>query len=121
MQKLPVEKLRERGAIDTYDRVLIDTGAVWFGSDILETLKDIETSVRHFLYVDWLYPMTTAASEETYLLDPPDGEPSVEHEELRVYYGNNCVLGNYGCRPWHPPSFYMSVPPVSTLDYLPVA
>jgi len=86
--------LRERGAVDAHDNVDIDTGAVIFGSDILNDLyKTVETDegfaayvnekVRLSFYADFIYPLASDATEEQYYKETPEGDFSDELTECR--------------------------------------
>ncbi|MCR5743697.1 MAG: bifunctional fucokinase/L-fucose-1-P-guanylyltransferase [Lachnospiraceae bacterium] len=97
LQKQSVEVLRRAGAVNEYDNVDIDTGAVIFSSQMLKNLfgliskngaydddryeQFVNDKVRLSLYADFLYPLGSEATLEDFYKEKPEGEFS---EELTV-------------------------------------
>jgi len=84
LQKKSEEVLREAGAVNEQDCVDIDTGALIFSTDILNSLYSlIETDelfnahvneiTRLSLYTDFLYPLASDATLEQFYLEKPEG------------------------------------------------
>ncbi|MDR2656548.1 MAG: bifunctional fucokinase/L-fucose-1-P-guanylyltransferase [Oscillospiraceae bacterium] len=78
MHKQPLSSLRECGAVHGDDRVFLDTGAVWLDASLLERLADLvedDESAARFIneetrlsfYGDFLYPLATDSTLESYL------------------------------------------------------
>ena len=100
LHKQSVEKLREAGAVNESGSVDIDTGAVIFGVDLLESLYGlistdgvfdeekyralVDQKVRLSLYGDLHYPLSKDATLEDYLTQAPEGEMTEELEEARL-------------------------------------
>lgn len=82
MQKLPLDELRAQGAVDANNKLLIDTGAIWFSGALLDRMKALDFDCPHSLYVDWLYPMTSHATEKAFFSLNAD-QPCQELGELR--------------------------------------
>lgn len=87
LQKQPVEVLRQVGAVNDQNCVDIDTGAVIFSPDMLESLyrmmagreqEYINDHVRLSLYVDFLYPLASDATLEQFYQEKPEGDYSPE-------------------------------------------
>ncbi len=87
LQKQPVEVLRAAGAVNEQNRVDIDTGAVIFSPEMLESLFNmmvgreqeyINDHVRLSLYADFLYPLGSDATLEQFYQEKPEGEFSPE-------------------------------------------
>ena len=92
LQKKTAEILRDAGAVNKQNRVNIDTGAVIFSTDMLNSLYQmaegrehefINDHVRISLYADFLYPLGTDATLEEFLTETPEGEFSEELTECR--------------------------------------
>ncbi len=100
--------LREKGAVDQRGNVDIDTGAIIFGSNILNdlyTLVDtdagyaayVNDKVRLSFYADFVYPLAANATEEQYYKETPEGDFSPEltacRKELwRILHGYKMKL-----------------------------
>lgn len=89
LHKQSEETLRSLGAVDTKNRIHIDTGAVFFSINILEKLyslvctpenakKYINDKVRLSFYADFLFPMASSSTLEDYQKETPEGEFSSE-------------------------------------------
>ena len=90
LQKQSVETLRQVGAINEQDCVDIDTGAVIFSSEMVASLYSlistegqldenkyaafVNDTVRLSLYADFLYPLGSEATLESFYLEKPEGE-----------------------------------------------
>lgn len=85
LHKQTVETLKARGAVDARGNVDIDTGAVIFGSDLLDALYSLVDTPESFaafvnerarlsFYGDFLYPLASTATEEDYYKEAPEGE-----------------------------------------------
>lgn len=108
LHKQSEETLRAKGAVDNHGNVNIDTGAIVFGSDILNDLyslvdtperfsRYVNDTVRLSFYADFVYPLAESATEEAYYLETPEGEFSDEltacRKELwRVLHGYKMKL-----------------------------
>ena len=104
MQKQSVETLRDAGAINKQECVDIDTGAVIFSSAILRSLLGlistdgkldnvkynafVNETVRLSLYADFLYPLGTEATLESFYLEKPEGAFSDELTKARTAVWN---------------------------------
>lgn len=84
LQKKSVETLRNMGAVNEQDCVDIDTGAIIFSTDMVNSLYSlIETdelyeahvneTTRLSLYADFLYPLASDATLEQFYLEKPEG------------------------------------------------
>lgn len=84
LQKKSEEELRTMGAVNEQDCVDIDTGALVFSSEMLESLYSLVATdelynahvnevTRLSLYADFLYPLATDASLEQFYLEKPEG------------------------------------------------
>lgn len=85
LHKQSVETLTELGAVNEAGKVSIDTGAILFGTDVLEGLyglvkdkageeKYISPVTRLSLYGDFLYPLAEDSSLEAFYEEKPEGE-----------------------------------------------
>ncbi len=85
LQKKKVSELEASGAIDRLGRVDIDTGAVLLSSEIVNALYSLVNTDRKLdsladdrtrlsFYVDFLYPFSTEASLEGFLLEKGEGD-----------------------------------------------
>ena len=89
LHKQSEERLASAGAVDSHGNVDIDTGAIMFGSDILNGLYSlvenddgakayINDHVRLSFYADFVYPLASNATEEQYYREIPEGDFSPE-------------------------------------------
>ena len=89
LHKLSIEKLRELNAVDNSDNVNIDTGAMFFDSNILNDLYSlvdtpqklsslVNEHVRLSLYADFSYPLASSSTLEKYYKEIPEGDFSPE-------------------------------------------
>ena len=92
LHKQSVETLREVGAVNAADCVDIDTGAILFGADLLQSLyslistegtfdpekyaRFVNDRVRLSLYGDFQYPLAADSTLEQFYLEKPEGEYS---------------------------------------------
>lgn len=88
LHKQGEETLRSLGAVDDNNRVNIDTGAVLFSPEMLNSLyslgdKYINDKVRLSLYGDFLYPLAEDSTLESFLLEKAEGELNDELKEAR--------------------------------------
>ena len=94
LQKKSVEVLREVGAVNESDCVDIDTGALIFSTEmmnslysLIETEKDYDKYVnektRLSLYADFLYPLAEESTLEAFYQEKPEGEFCQELTEAR--------------------------------------
>ena len=85
LHKQSVENLRSNGAVDQANKVNIDTGAVIFGSRMLEELyalvkddigfrKYVNETVRLSFYADMVYPLAARSTLEEFYSESPEGE-----------------------------------------------
>lgn len=95
LHKQTVETLRGYGAVNERECVDIDTGAVIFSGEMLESLygliatkedydRYVNETVRLSLYGDFLYPLATDSTLELFLQEKPEGELCEELLEARV-------------------------------------
>lgn len=100
LHKQSVEKLTEVGAVNKAGCVDIDTGAILFGVDLLNSLWSLISSnaafdpvkykafvndkVRLSLYGDFQYPLATDSTLESFYSEKPEGEYSDELKECRT-------------------------------------
>lgn len=95
LHKQPVETLAALKAVNEAGNVSIDTGAVLFGTDMLEDLyslvescegeeKYINPVTRLSLYGDFLYPLAEDSTLEQYYNEKPEGEFCPELHEART-------------------------------------
>lgn len=96
LQKKPVEELRRVGAINEAGCVDIDTGALLFSRQMMESLyslvsneqlydKYVNEKTRLSLYADFLYPLAEDATLESFYLEKPEGEFCPELTEARKH------------------------------------
>lgn len=94
LQKKPVEELRRVGAVNEADCVDIDTGALIFSTEMMESLysliaapgdydKYVNERTRLSLYADFLYPLAEDSTLEAFYREKPDGEFCDELTEAR--------------------------------------
>ena len=94
LHKQTVETLRGYGAVNENDCVDIDTGAVLFSSEMLDSLyglvetdegydRYVNERVRLSLYGDFLYPLATDSALEQFYQEKPEGEMCRELLEAR--------------------------------------
>ncbi|MCR1839496.1 fucose pyrophosphorylase domain-containing protein [Murimonas intestini] len=92
--------LRTAGAVDSYDKVDVDTGCIWLGSKIINALLELicinnklsETTFKKFVnpkvclsfYADFLYPMADESTLESYYKETPENVFSNELKECRT-------------------------------------
>lgn len=104
LHKQSVGTLRELGAVNERDMVDIDTGALIFGTDLLDSLwslistdgrfddtkyrKFVNDTVRLSLYGDFQYPLAEDSELEKYYEEKPEGEYSSELHECRTAVWN---------------------------------
>ncbi len=99
LHKQTVENLRACGAVNERDCVDIDTGAVIFSSEMLESLYGLipdETSYRAFvnsnvrlsLYGDFLYPLAGDSTLEQFYQETPEGGFTEELYQARTQVWN---------------------------------
>ena len=94
LQKKPVEELRRVGAVNEADCVDIDTGALIFSTEMMESLysliaapgdydKYVNERTRLSLYADFLYPLAEDSTLEAFYREKPEGEFCDELTEAR--------------------------------------
>lgn len=104
LHKQSVEKLRSIGAVNDNDLVDIDTGAILFGVDVLNSLYSIistadefdekkyrafvNDTVRLSLYGDFQYPLATDSTLTQFYQEKPEGEYSEELKKCRTAVWN---------------------------------
>lgn len=99
LHKQTVETLQSQGAVNNRGYVDIDTGAVIFGADMLESLYEmIETDERYYTYVnstvrlslygDFLYPLATESTLEQFYQEKPEGTFCQELHDARTVVWN---------------------------------
>lgn len=90
LHKLAVEDLKKNGAQGEDGKIHIDTGAVWFSSEVVKTLFHIictgkkvdlnkfemfvNEKERLSFYADMVYPIATEATLELYMKEKPEGD-----------------------------------------------
>ncbi|MEG0766420.1 MAG: L-fucokinase, partial [Clostridia bacterium] len=100
LHKLPVEKLEALGAVNAQRAVDIDTGAIWLDTRVMDALyglvggktgvrtadfqRFVNEKVRLNFYGDFLYPMASGATLESYLHEPAENQPSEELHACRL-------------------------------------
>lgn len=95
LHKQTVETLRSCGAVNENDCVDIDTGAVIFSSEMLNSLyqlisteelydRYVNETVRLSLYGDFLYPLAEDSTLEQFYKEKPEGEFCQELLEARA-------------------------------------
>lgn len=96
LQKKPVEELRRVGAVNEADCVDIDTGALIFSTEMMESLysliaapgdydKYVNERTRLSLYADFLYPLAEDSTLEAFYREKPEGEFCDELTEAREH------------------------------------
>ncbi len=104
LQKKPVEELRSVGAVNDKGYVDIDTGALIFSANMMNSLYSlidteekynqyVNENVRLSLYVDFLYPLAIDSTLVQYLKEKPEGTFCDELTEARKNVWD--VLNNY--------------------------
>lgn len=104
LHKQSVDTLKAVGAVNEANAVDIDTGAVFFGIDVLDALfslisKDgildeqkyrafVNDKVRISLYGDFQYPLATDSTLEQFYNEKPEGEYSDELRSCRTAIWN---------------------------------
>ena len=94
LQKKPVEELRRVGAVNEADCVDIDTGALIFSTEMIDSLysliaapgdydKYVNERTRLSLYADFLYPLAEDSTLEAFYREKPEGEFCDELTEAR--------------------------------------
>ncbi|MHB1455119.1 MAG: fucose pyrophosphorylase domain-containing protein [Saccharofermentanales bacterium] len=112
LHKMPVETLRNAGAVDEQNNVDIDTGAVIFSSTLVKSLFELITTngevdpikfdrfvdekVRLSFYGDFLYPLASDSTLEGYYKEKPEGTYSEELTACRTAVWN--AIGNNGMK-----------------------
>lgn len=95
LHKQTVETLKEYGAVNENDCVDIDTGAVIFSKEMLDSLYHLISSdelydryvnerVRLSLYGDFLYPLAADSTLEQFYREKPEGDFCPELQEART-------------------------------------
>lgn len=95
LHKQTVETLRSYGAVNENECVDIDTGAVIFSREMLDSLYSlipteeayesyVNEKVRLSLYGDFLYPLATDSTLEQFYKEKPEGELCKELLEART-------------------------------------
>ncbi len=95
LHKQSLQTLAEAGAIDGAGNVNIDTGAVIFGSAVLEALyglvrteegfaRYVNDKVRLSFYGDFLYPLAAQSTLEAFYREKPEGEFTPQLREART-------------------------------------
>jgi len=90
LHKSPVDDLRRFGAEDKNGNVHLDTGAIWFGSDVVLNLFNLisidgkidkkkfaefaNKKTRLSFYVDFIYPMARDSSLARFYSEKPEGD-----------------------------------------------
>ena len=104
LHKQSVEVLKDIGAVNEAGCVDIDTGAILFGTDLLDSLFALISSdglldeqkyrafvnnkVRLSLYGDFQYPLAADSSLEQFYKEKPEGEYSSELKDCRTQLWN---------------------------------
>lgn len=94
LQKKSEEVLREVGAVNESDCVDIDTGALIFSTEMMDSLyslieteedydKHVNEKTRLSLYADFLYPLAEDSTLEDFYKEKPEGEFCQELTEAR--------------------------------------
>ena len=95
LHKQTVETLRDFGAVNESNCVDIDTGAVIFSREMLDSLyglisteedydRYVNETVRLSLYGDFLYPLASDSTLEQFYMEKPEGEMCPELLEART-------------------------------------
>lgn len=98
LQKKSVEVLRSVGAVNDSDCVDIDTGALIFSTEMMESLysliaapedydRHVNARTRLSLYADFLYPLAEDSTLEDFYKEKPEGEfcPELTAARERVW------------------------------------
>lgn len=98
LQKKSVEVLRSVGAVNDSDCVDIDTGALIFSAEMMESLysliatpedydRHVNARTRLSLYADFLYPLAEDSTLEDFYKEKPEGEfcPELTAARERVW------------------------------------
>ena len=98
LQKKSVEVLRSVGAVNDSDCVDIDTGALIFSTEMMESLysliaapedydRHVNAKTRLSLYADFLYPLAEDSTLEDFYKEKPEGEfcPELTAARERVW------------------------------------
>ena len=98
LQKKSVEVLRSVGAVNDSDCVDIDTGALIFSTEMMESLysliaapedydRHVNAKTRLSLYADFLYPLAEDSTLEDFYKENPEGEfcPELTAARERVW------------------------------------
>ena len=98
LQKKSVETLRSVGAVNNSDCVDIDTGALIFSTEMMESLysliaapedydRHVNARTRLSLYADFLYPLAEDSTLEDFYKEKPEGEfcPELTAARERVW------------------------------------
>lgn len=98
LQKKPVEELRRVGAVNDADCVDIDTGALIFSTQMMDSLysliatpedydRHVNEKTRLSLYADFLYPLAEDSTLEQFYQEKPEGEfcPELTQARERVW------------------------------------
>ena len=109
LHKQSIETLKEKGAVNDKGQVDIDTGAVIFGSDILNSLLSLITKNDQIddekyyglvngetclsLYADFLYPLATDSTLEDFYIQKPENKFNEALKRARTKVWN--VLNEY--------------------------
>lgn len=104
LHKQTEETLGNMGAVDKNGKVNIDTGAICFGSNILNDLsslietqesfdKYVNEKVRLSFYADFVYPLAENSTLEDFYNEKPEGEFSDELKDARTVLWN--ILHKY--------------------------
>lgn len=98
LQKKSVETLRSVGAVNNSDCVDIDTGALIFSTEMMNSLysliatpvdydRHVNAKTRLSLYADFLYPLAEDSTLEDFYKEKPEGEfcPELTAARERVW------------------------------------
>ena len=112
LHKQSVETLNEKGAVNDKDQVDIDTGAVIFGSDVLNPLWSlistnnridltkynnlVNNEVCLSLYADFLYPLASNSTLDDFYIQKPEKELNSSLKQARNKVWN--VLNSFRLR-----------------------
>jgi fucokinase len=104
LHKQSVERLKEVGAVNEAGSVDIDTGAILFGTDVLDSLwglistgdiadenkyaRFVNDKVRLSLYGDFQYPLAIDSTLDGFYKEAPEGELSDELQSCRTELWN---------------------------------
>ncbi len=95
LHKQTEETLKEVGAVNSQGNVDIDTGAVILTSEVLESLyslinteenyhKFVNEKARLSFYADFLYPLATESTLESFYKEKPEGDFTEELKKCRT-------------------------------------